>query len=439
MPILLITLFAFFSGQLFAQTQQFTLDNGLKILVKEDHRVPIAISMIWYNVGSSDESGGTTGTSHALEHLMFKGTKKHPQGVFSKTIAALGGQDNAFTSNDYTAFHEKIAATHLAVSFELEADRMQHLLLDKNEFTREMNVIQEERRMRTDTNPQALAYERFLATAHLASPYHHPVIGWMSDLKRMTVNDAKTWYQRYYAPNNATLVVVGDVNATTVHALAKRYFGAIPRHSIPVRKSQMEPPALGKKTVLVQTEAQIPILIMGYTVPSLVTVSPDQATTPYALDLISGILEAGSGGRLNQYLVRDKQIASAVNVNYNKYARYQTQFIILGAPSKTHTLGDLKKGILTEISRLQSTPVSEQELQRIKTQIIAQKTFERDTIDDQAMEMGMLETVGLGWQTGDKYVERLNSITAEQIQKIAQHYFQEKNMTEARLIPATKN
>ena len=435
MRILLMTLLTLFSGQLLAQIQQFTLDNGLKILVKEDHRAPIAISMVWYNVGSADEPGGITGISHVLEHLMFKGTKKNPLGVFSKTIAAIGGQENAFTSNDYTAYHEQIAAAHLAVSFELEADRMQHLLLDKDEFSREIKVIQEERRMRTDTNPQALAFERFLATAHLTSPYHHPVIGWMSDLKHMDVNDAKTWYQRFYAPNNATLVVVGDVQAAKVYSLAKHYFGAIARHPQTLRKLQIEPHAMGKKTVLVQTQAQIPILIMGYTVPSLVTASPAQATTPYALDLISGILEAGNGGRFNKHLVRGKQIASAVDVNYNKYARYQTQFVILGAPNKTHSLADLKDGIAAEISRLQTEPVSEDELHRMKTQLIAQKTFERDTIYAQAMELGILETVGLGWQTADKYVERINSVTAKQIQDAAQLYFQENNMTEAQLIP----
>ena len=192
---------------------------------------------------------------------------------------------------------------------------------------------------------------------------------------------------------------------------------------------------MGKKTVLVQTQAQIPILIMGYTVPSLVTASPAQATTPYALDLISGILEAGNGGRFNKHLVRGKQIASAVDVNYNKYARYQTQFVILGAPNKTHSLADLKDGIAAEISRLQTEPVSEDELHRMKTQLIAQKTFERDTIYAQAMELGILETVGLGWQTADKYVERINSVTAKQIQDAAQLYFQENNMTEAQLIP----
>lgn len=244
---ILFTLLMVLSCQTFSQVQEFILNNGLKILVKEDHRAPIAVSMIWYNVGSADEPGGITGVSHAIEHMMFKGTEKFPLGVFSKTIAEMGAQANAFTNNDYTAFFEKIDASKLATSFELEADRMNHLLLDANEFAKEIKVIQEERRLRTDDNPQALAFERFLATAHLSAPYHHPVIGWMNDLKQMKVEDVREWYKKYYAPNNATLVVVGDVNPEQVRALAENYFGALPKQPVPERKLKREPPELGKK------------------------------------------------------------------------------------------------------------------------------------------------------------------------------------------------
>lgn len=435
MRILLITLLTLLSNQIFAHTQQFTLDNGLKILVREDHRAPIAVSMIWYDVGSADEPGGITGISHALEHLMFKGTKKYPLGVFSKTVASVGGQLNAMTTTDYTAYYEKIAAPHLAMSFKLEADRMQHLLLDKDEFSREIKVIQEERRMRTDNSPQALTYERFLAAAHLNAPYHHPVIGWMNDLKHMNVNDAKTWYQRYYAPNNATLVVVGDVKAAKVYALAKQYFGPIAKHPLPLRKPQQEPPVLGSKTLVVHAPTQIPVIILGYTVPTLKTVTLEQAITPYALDIIHCILAVGDNARFNANLVRGTQIASGVDVNYNGYARYQTQFVLMATPSKNHTLAELKTGLLHEIDVLKTKRMDDHALQRIKTQLIAQKTFQRDSIYDQATELGLLETVGLGWKTADKYIDQINSVTAEQIQTTAQRYFQDKNMTEARLVP----
>ncbi len=435
MRVVLIALLTLISYQTFSQVQQFTLDNGLKILVKEDHRAPVVVSMVWYNVGSADEPGGITGTSHALEHLMFKGTKKYPLGVFSKTIASIGGQENAFTNNDYTVYFEKIAANHLAVSLELEADRMQNLLLDKEEFGKEIKVIQEERRLRTDDNPQALTFERFLATAHLTAPYNHPVIGWMSDLQQMSVTDARAWYQRFYVPNNATLVVVGDVNAPHVFTLAKKYFGHLEKRPQIERKPEKEPPRLGKKTVDVYASAQVPMLMLGYTVPSVKTTTSDNSLDPYALEIIAGILDAGNSGRVSSQLVRGKHIASNVDVFYNLYARYQTQFILYGTPSQSHTASELKKGIITEIKRLQTEPVNEKELQRVKTQIIAQKTFERDSIFGQAMELGLLETLGLGWQTAGKYIDRINSVTAQQVQKAAQRYFQGNNMTQALLIP----
>lgn len=439
MRVVLIALLTLFSCQSFSQVQEFALDNGLKILVKEDHRAPVAVSMVWYNVGSADEPGGITGISHALEHVMFKGTSKYPVGVFSRTIAALGAQENAFTSNDYTAFFEKLDASRLAVSFELEADRMQNLLFDKTEFDHEMQVIQEERRLRTDDNPQALAFERFLATAHLADPYHHPVIGWMSDIRNIQVSDAKAWYNQYYAPNNATLVVVGDVNGQAVYDLAKKYFGSLQPRSQPTRKPQFEPPFYGKKSVQIHTAAQMPIIMLGYTVPSATAIktakNPDEAIEPYALEILAGILSASDSARFNKNLIRGSHIASSVDTSYNLYQRYQTQFMIYGTPSQTHTVEALKNAIIMELKRLQNTPVDAAELQRVKTQLIAQKTFEKDSIFGQATELGLLETLGLGWKMTEAYADRINSVTAEQIQKTAQRYFNDNALTEAELIP----
>ncbi|KTD19662.1 M16 family metallopeptidase [Legionella londiniensis] len=435
MRMLWMILLTLFFNQVFAKPVQFTLDNGLKVIIQEDHRAPVVVSMIWYDVGSADEPGGITGISHALEHLMFKGTRQYPQGVFSKTIAALGGQENAFTSHDYTAYFEKLAASQLATSFKLEADRMQNLLLDENEFNREIKVIQEERRMRTDDNPQALTFERFLATAHLAVPYQHPVIGWMSDLEHMKISDVKAWYQRYYAPNNATLVVVGDIKPDKVHELAKQYFGNIKPFPQKPRKSQKEPPALGQKTVDVHAPAQVPMIMLGHAVPSVKTADPSRQYEPYALEIIAGILDAGESSRFSKHLVREQQIASTVDIFYNLYTRYQTQFIIFGIPSQRHTLTDLKQGILKELKRLTNEPVSSEELQRVKNQIIAQKTFERDSIFGQAMELGLLETIGLGWEAAEQYTDRINSITPEQVQKTARRYFNEDSLTIARLFP----
>ena len=434
MRFVFITLLTLISCQTFSQVHEFKLDNGLKVLVKEDHRAPVAVSMVWYNVGSADEPGGITGVSHALEHLMFKGTKKIPAGIFSKTIASLGGQENAFTSTDYTAFFEKIAAPSLETCFKLEADRMQHLLFDPTEFTKEMKVIQEERRLRTDDNPQARTYERFLAAAHLASPYHHPVIGWMSDIKQMQLVDAATWYHQYYAPNNATLVVVGDVSAPKVLKLAQKYFGKLTPRVQHQRKLQPEPPSLGTKQVYIHAPAQIPALMMGYTVPVIKT-APQDDLEPYALEIIASILDAGDSSRFNTQLVRGKHAASSVSAQYNLYARYQTQFILYGTPTQTYTLNALKRDINIELDRLKHELVHDAELNRVKTQIIAQKTFERDSMFSQAMELGLLETIGLGWPISEQYIDRIYQVTPELIQKTAQRYFVANALTEARLIP----
>ena len=436
MSKILFTILMILSCQTFSQVQEFILNNGLKILVKEDHRAPIAVSMIWYNVGSADEPGGITGVSHAMEHMMFKGTKKYPLGVFSKTIATIGGQANAFTNNDYTAFFEKTDASKLATSFELEADRMKHLILDSNEFTKEIKVIQEERRLRTEDNPQALAFERFLATAHLSAPYNHPVIGWMTDLKQMNVDDLKDWYKKYYAPNNATLVVVGDVNPEQIHALAEHYFGALPQQPIPQRKLELEPRSLGKKTVHIQTPAKLPLLLLGYSVPGVSTAK--NANDPYVLEVIAGILDAGESSRFAKNLIRGN-IANGADTYYNPYTRFQTQFIVYGAPNQTHQVSDLKKAFLKEIDNLKTKPVNNNELQRIKNQIIAQKTFEKDSIFGQASELGLLETIGIGWEKAENYTQAINAVTAEQIQQTAQRYFQEKNMTMAILEPKIQN
>lgn len=413
---------------------EYKLDNGLKLIVKVDDRAPVAISMLWYKVGAADERGGATGLAHALEHLMFKGTPKYPLGVFTKTIANIGGQLNAFTSSDYTAYFEKLEANKLSVAFELEADRMQSLLLDQDEFSKEMKVIMEERRLRTDDNPQALTFERFLATAQLSFAYQHPVIGWMSDLEALTVSDARKWYQRYYAPNNATLVVVGDVQPDEVFSLAKRYFGPIKKHTHYERKEQLEPKSLGSKQVEVHSTATIPILMLGYTVPSLKTAQ--QKTDAYALELISGILSAGDNARFGKNIIRTQRLASSLDVYYNLYSRYQPQLVIYGSPQAPHDSNELKSAILTELKRLQDEPISDEELQRIKTQIIAQKTFEQDSIYGQAMELGVLETVGLGFAAAEAYLPSIKAITPAQIQAVAKQYFNPEQLTEARLIPS---
>lgn len=436
MRIVLMLLLGIFFSPAMSQVQEFNLKNGLKILVKEDHRAPVAVSMIWYNVGSADEPAGITGTSHALEHMMFKGSLNYPLGVFSKTIASLGGQENAFTYFDYTAYFEKIASTELPTAFALEADRMQNLLLTAEEFSKEIQVIKEERRLRTDNNPQALTFERYLSTAHLSPPYQHPIIGWMNDLNQMNIGDIKHWYQQYYAPNNAVLVVVGDVRAENVFQLAKHSFEPITKQAVYSRRALLEPPPLGQKSVEVTAPAKLPMLMFGYLVPSIITAHAPWE--PYALELVAGILDAGESSRFTKNLIRGSHLASNLDVYYNPYSRYQTQFILFGTPSQTHTISELKQGMMREIDSLKHHLVSASELQRVKTQIIAQKTFEKDSIFGQALELGMLETVGAGWKTAEAYPDKIQNITPEQIKQVVLHYFRESAETEALLIPETK-
>ncbi len=432
-------LFLFYMGvslAVFANTtQQFVLDNGLKVLVKEDKRAPIAIVMLWYKIGSADDPSGRTGISHVLEHLMFKGTPTYPMGVFSKTIAAIGGQENAFTSADYTAYFEKISASNISLVLKLEADRMQHLTLDSTEFAKEMKVIQEERRMRTEDNPQALTFERFLAAAYLTAPYHQPVIGWMNDLKTLNIQDVRHWYKRHYAPNHATLIVIGDVTAEDIHADAEKYFGPLAKRASTDDKPQHEPPALGQKTVEVRTRAQIPLLLRGYTVPSVKSVSTNNALIPYTLEIIAALLDAGESSRFQHNLIRKKQCASAAGVQYNLYTRYDTQFILYASPSQQCTIAQLTAAIQTEITQLQKEPVTNDELQRVKTQIIAQKTFERDSIFSQAMALGIVESIGLSWKVMDDYEKNILKITPQMIQQTASIYFQKDNQTDAHLNP----
>lgn len=429
----LCIIFSLLSFQALAQVQEFTLDNGLKILVKEDHRAPVVLSMIWYKVGSSDEPSGLTGVSHAIEHIMFKGTPKYPAGVFTKKIAAVGGHENATTNYDYTNFYEETSASQLPISLELEADRMQNLLIDDNEFSKEIKVIREERRQRTDDNPQALTYERYMAAAHLSAPYQHPVVGWMSDLLQLNSADVRAWYQSFYAPNNATLVVVGDVKADKVRDLAQLYFGNIPRRPDYIRKPQSEPPVLGTKFIEVHAPAQVPMLMFGYSVPS--AKSAKKSWEPYALQIVSGILNAGDSARFPKNVVRGSRVASNVDIDYDPFSHYATQFIFMAAPAANHNLDQVKTAILKEINQLKKVPVTEAELKRIKTQIIAQKTFEKDSIMGEASELGLMETIGLGWKTAESYTDNINAVTAAQITEVAQRYFNEESMTEARMLP----
>ncbi len=419
-----------------AQTQNvtsYTLPNGLKLFVQEDHRAPLVVSQVWYKVGSSYEPNGITGISHALEHMMFKGTPKHGPGEFSRIIAENGGQENAMTDTDFTMYYQTLEANKLPISFELEADRMRNLSLSPAEFGKEIQVVMEERRMRFEDNPQALTYERFLAAAHIANGYHHAPIGWMNDLRQMSDQDLQTWYNKWYAPNNALIVVVGDVKPEQVYQLALQYFGPLKPGRLPVVKQHSEVPSLGERNVLVKLPAQLPWLIMGYNVPSIK--SDPSTDDTYTLAVIASILSSGDSSWLEKDLVRGQQIAAGANASYDPTSRLPTLFTLDGTPSPGHTTAQLKQAFFSEIQRLQNQLVDEKELSRIKAGIIAAKVYSQDSISNQAMEIGSLEVVGLPWQLRDEFIKRVAQVTPQQVQEVARRYLINDNLTTTELQP----
>ncbi|MBS0289009.1 MAG: insulinase family protein [Proteobacteria bacterium] len=416
-----------------AVTVEKKLDNGLKVVVREDHRAPVVVAQIWYKVGSTKERRGNTGVSHALEHMMFQGTPTLPGDGFAGLISQYGGRNNAFTGEDYTAYYEELDTANLAVSFEAEADRMQNLILSPEAFAKEIQVVIEERRTRTQDNPQNFTWERFMATANPTGPYHNPVIGWQDDLDQMTIEDLRDWYQKWYAPNNATLVVVGDVNAENVFALAERYFGKIPSRQLPVDKPLKEIPAMGEKRIKVSLPAKLPYMIWGYDVPTLK--STDQESDAYALVLTSALLDGGESARLQRDLIRGQQVASSVGTHYDVFKPFATQFVFVGIPAEGHTTSELEEKIQEQIQLLKTQLVSAEELQKAKTQLLAQEVFEKDSMSDQATLLGLLETVGLSWPVADSFVEKIKAVTPEQIQHVAQKYFDPQRLTVAELVP----
>nr|WP_242007087.1 pitrilysin family protein [Candidatus Nitrotoga sp. AM1P] len=418
-----------------AQAEVFekTLSNGLKVIVKEDHRAPVIVQQIWYRAGSMDENIGVTGIAHVLEHMMFKGTKNVPVGQFSKRISAAGGRENAFTSNDYTAYFQQLHKSKLPLAMQLESDRMRNLHLTETEFSKEIKVVMEERRMRTDDEPRALMNEKLMAAAFQEHPYRTPVIGWMNDLETLSVNDAKTWYKNWYVPNNATLVVAGDVKASEVFALAQRFYGGIPARSLPARKHFSEPPQLGVKRIVVKAPAQLPHLVMAYHAPSLR--DPEKDWQPYALQILAGILDGNASARLNKILVREKQLASNAGAEYDATSRGPSLFMLEGTPSEGKSVTEIEEGLREQIAILKRDGVNEDELKRAKAQVTASEVYKLDSLFYQAMQIGQMESIGLSYKTIPLILKKLQAVTAQQVQEVAREFLQDDQLTIAVLEP----
>ena len=416
-------------------THEFRLDNGLKVIVREDHRAPVVVSQLWYRVGSSYEHPGFTGLSHALEHMMFKGSAKLGPGESSRILRELGAEENAFTSDDYTAYYQVLARDRLEVALEMEADRLASLRLPADEFTREIEVIKEERRLRTEDNPSALAWERFKTAAYPATGYRNPTVGWMADLERMTVDDLRAWHEDWYSPNNAILVVVGDVGVDEVRTLAERHFAAIPARPLPAARVPLEVPALGERRLTLVVKTQLPSLLMGFNVPGLA--SSDNPREIHALRLIAELLDGGYSARLPTHLEREKELVTGVSASYDPFNRGDGLFVLSARPNLQggKTLEQVEAGLWQELERLKNEAPSREELARVQAQVIAGLVYERDSIASQATSIGMLETVGLSWQLLDQDLDALKAVTPADIQAAARRLFQRERLTLAQVLP----
>lgn len=411
-----------------------TLANGLKLIVKEDSRAPTVVHMAWYRAGSIDEVNGKTGVAHVLEHLMFKGTKTVAQGEFSSRVAKMGGRENAFTNHDYTGYFQQVPKNSLAEVMALEADRMSNLVLTREEFEKEIKVVMEERRLRTEDQANGKVYEALLANAFVASPKRAPVIGWMNDLEAMTVEDAIDWYRQWYAPNNAIVVVVGDVKADDVLKLALQTYGKAVKRELPARKPQIEPVQKGIKRIAVKAPAENPYLIMGFHVPKLEKLdSPDRE--PFALEVLSSLLDADENGRLTRELIRGSRLADSAGAGYEMASRGPALFLLDGTPAQGKTPAELEQALRAQIKKIADDGVRDEELRRVKTQYVASRVYKRDSVMGQAMELASLEVIGFSHKDADVILEKIRSVTAAEVQMVAKKYFGDDAMTVVNLLP----
>ena len=416
-----------------AELRELTLANGLRLIIKEDHRAPTVVQQVWYRAGSMDESPGTTGVAHVLEHMMFKGTRNVGPEEFSRLVAEAGGRENAFTNTDFTVYHEQVHRDRLPLIMRLEADRMANLAIRPEEFAREIKVVMEERRLSTDDQPRSLLDESLLATAFAAHPYKWPTIGWMQDLQNMTWRDAQSWYRSWYAPNNATVVVVGDVEPEQVIAWAKRYYGPVARKAVPARKAQSEPEQRGMKRVIVKAPAELPFVRLAYKAPALR--DPQKDWEPFALAVLVKVLGGNDAARLNQVLVRERRIATSAGADYELISRGPGMVFLNAAAAQGHSGGELEAALREIVAEVASKGVSEEELGRAKVQLLSQLVFRRDSFFAQAMELGELESSDLSFRDADRIPERYKAVTAQQVQSVAAKYLVDDGLTVALLDP----
>lgn len=398
--------------------RQFTLDNGLQMVVIPDHRAPVVTHMIWYKIGSADEPAGKSGIAHFFEHLMFKGTKNHPAGEFSAEVAAIGGEENAFTSYDYTAYYQVVAPASLKRMMDLESDRMRNLVLTDEVIGPERDVILEERRMRVDNDPKEVLDEEVDATLYQNHPYGVPVIGWKNEIEQLNRADAIAFYDRYYAPNNAILVVAGDVDPEAALAMAETTYGRIPRGpDLPPRLRPREPEQNTRRTVTLEDQRiAVPSFRTEYLVPSYRTAGPGEAE---ALDLLSEILGGGTRSRLYQELVVKRGSAASVGAWYMGDAIDDTAFVISGTPRGGATIDALETAALAEITRIAEDGVDAAELEAAKKRYVRALVFARDDQSDMARIFGTTLATGGAVEEVTDWPARIEAVTADQVRAAA--------------------
>lgn len=415
--------------------RQFTLSNGMTLLVQPDRRAPTAVQMLWVRVGSVDEVDGTSGVAHVLEHMMFKGTKEIKPGEFSRRVAALGGQENAFTTRDATGYYQQIPVESLEQVMKLESDRFANNQWPDDEFKREIEVVKEERRLRTEDQPRALLGEQQNAAVFIASPYHRPVVGWMSDLDAMTPDDARAFFRRWYVPANAALVVAGDVDVDKVRALAEKYYGSIPARAVPPRKPRTEPEQRGIRRIEFKAPAEQAFVSLAFRIPKLDDIEATDGDV-WALEVLSAVLDGYTGSRLDRALTQGPdRVADSVGAYSGLVGRGPQLFSLVGVPAHGKTAEAVEAALRAEVARIAKEGVGEAELARVKTQWVASQTYKRDSVMAQARELGSNWVQGLPLDASARIIAKLQAVTAAQVQAVAAKYFGDDQLTVATLRP----
>jgi zinc protease len=416
---------------------QYTLSNGLTVIVKPDRRAPTAVHMLYVRVGSMDEVDGTSGVAHVLEHMLFKGTPTTKPGEFSRRVAALGGRENAFTTRDNTGYFQQIPAGKLEDVIKLESDRFAHNQWPDDEFKRELEVVKEERRLRTEDNPRSQLYEQLSAAAYEASPYRRPVVGWMSDLDAMTPQDAREFYRRWYVPANAAVVIAGDVDPAQVKRLVEKYYGSIPARPVPPRKPREEPVQNGIRRLEFKAPADQSFVTLAFKVPQLrsfeKTPENDDAL---ALTVLAAVLDGYEGARLDRALTQGAdRVADSVDAGNGLWGRGPQMFTLSGVPAAGKTPEQVEAALREQVARVAREGVTESELQRVKTRWIAGEIYKLDSVMGQARELGGSWVIGMPIDADDRLMARLREVSTEQVKSVAARYFGDEQLSVGILRP----